>query len=155
MAYFNESVAKRCWVFDHYIKLLPLGERLCKMYYFCHVVTVSWVCVYQLCNISCVRICVRACLYYILFFYQSLYQQMDAVPSGDVSLAILRQRLVDTNDLNEKIVSINEMKLMIQVIVHIFPTFHLMDRCLTVYVPTVFRILLAFCKKSPSVSRLT
>ncbi|KAI0229739.1 Legumain [Lamellibrachia satsuma] len=39
---------------------------------------------------------------------------MDAVPSGDVPMAILRHRLVDTNDLDEKIVIINEIKLMIK-----------------------------------------
>ncbi|KAI0215577.1 Legumain [Lamellibrachia satsuma] len=39
---------------------------------------------------------------------------MDAVPSGDVPMAILRHRLADTNDLDEKIVIINEMKLMIK-----------------------------------------
>ena len=44
---------------------------------------------------------------------------MDAVPSGDVPMAILRHRLVDTNDLDEKIEIINEIKLMIKVIVHI------------------------------------
>ena len=44
---------------------------------------------------------------------------MDAVPSGDVPLAILRHRLVDTNDLDEKIVIINEINLMIKVNVHV------------------------------------
>ncbi|KAI0229737.1 Legumain [Lamellibrachia satsuma] len=39
---------------------------------------------------------------------------MDAVPSGDVPMAILRHRLADTNDFDEKIVIINEIKLMIK-----------------------------------------
>lgn len=38
---------------------------------------------------------------------------MDAVPSGDVPLAILHHRLADTSDLDEKMEIIDEMKLLI------------------------------------------
>ncbi|KAK2156796.1 hypothetical protein NP493_1940g00004 [Ridgeia piscesae] len=40
--------------------------------------------------------------------------QMDAVPSGDVPMAILRHRLVDTNDFDEKMAIVDEMKLLLE-----------------------------------------
>ena len=42
--------------------------------------------------------------------------QMDAVPSPDVPMAILRHRLVDTDDLDEKMAIVDEMKLLLGVI---------------------------------------
>ena len=41
--------------------------------------------------------------------------QMDAVPSADVPMAILRHRLVDTDDLDEKMAIVDEMKLLLRV----------------------------------------
>ena len=44
--------------------------------------------------------------------------QMDAVPSGDVPLAILRHRLADANNFEEKIEIINKIQLIIKVFVY-------------------------------------